>query len=155
MKKHGLFLLFGMVMSILFTTVSCRSENKGKSIGDQLRDSTIIDREYSLEASMLGYFAKDGTRNPTLFANKGDRIRITITNGETMTHDIALEKLGVKSGTLLEKGTTTSIVFLADNDDTYYCTIPGHRAAGMVGEFKIVEGDLSAPVIAGIVPMKD
>src|SRR5690606_25515092 len=41
------------------------------------------------------------------------------------------------------------------SDDTYYCTVPGHRAAGMVGEFKIVEGDLSAPVIAGIVPMKN
>lgn len=144
-----------IIMSVLFMLVCCRSENKGKSAENQLRDSTIIDREYHLEASMLGYFAKDGTRNPILRANKGDRVRITITNGETMTHDIALEKMGIKSGTLLEKGSDTSITFWAESDDTYYCTVPGHRAAGMVGEFKIVEGDLSAPVIAGIVPMKN
>lgn len=155
MKKYGLFLLSAMVLFILFMTVSCRSENKGKSSENQLRDSTIIDREYDLEASMLGYFAKDGTRNPTLFANKGDRVRITITNAETMTHDVALEQMGIKSSTILEKGTSTSITFWAESDDTYYCTIPGHRIAGMVGEFKIVEGDLSAPVIAGIVPMKN
>lgn len=51
-----------------------------------------FDRDYSLEASMLGYFAPDGSRNPTLRANKGDRVRIKITNTELMTHDIVLEK---------------------------------------------------------------
>src|SRR5690606_7446186 len=155
MKKYGLFLLSGTVLPILFMTISCKSESKGQSEGNPLRDSTKIDREYSLEASMLGYFANDGTRNPTLYANKGDRVRIIITNGETMTHDIAREKMGIKSGTILEKGTTTNITFWAENNDTYYCTIPGHRMAGMVGEFKVVEGDLSAPAIAGIVPMKN
>ena len=120
-----------------------------------MRDSTIIDRDYALKASMLGYFAIDGTRNPTLKANKGDRVRITITNGETMTHDIAMEKLGVKSGTLLEEGSTTNITFWAESDDTYYCTVPGHRAAGMVGQFKIIEGEISKPTITGIVPMKN
>lgn len=145
------------IIPILFVSlsISCRQEKKESTVENQVRDSTIIDREYELEASMLGYFAKDGTRNPTLRANKGDRVRITITNGETMTHDIAMEKIGVKSSTLLEEGTTTSITFWAENDDTYYCTAPGHRAAGMVGKFQIVDGDLSAPVIAGIVPMKD
>ncbi len=140
---------------LICITISCKSDKKGDTAEIELRDSTIIDREYNLEASMLGYFAKDGSRNPILQANKGDRVRITITNVETMTHDIALEKLVIKSGTLHEKGTTTNITFWAESDDTYYCTVPGHRAAGMVGEFKIVEGDLSAPVIAGIVPMKD
>lgn len=114
-----------------------------------------IDREYALGASMLGYFAKDGTRNPTLKANKGDRVKITITNTETMTHDIAMEKLDIKSNTLSEKGSSTSISFTAEESDTYFCTIPGHRAAGMVGKFEVVEGDLSDPVIAGIKPGKN
>ena len=155
MKKFSSLPIPLIMISFLFMLLGCKSENKGKSTQHLLRDSTIIDREYHLEASMLGYFAKDGTRNPTLRANKGDRIRITITNGETMTHDVALEKMGIKSGTILEKGSTTNITFWAEADDTYYCTVPGHRTAGMVGEFKIVEGDLSAPAIAGIVPMKN
>lgn len=114
-----------------------------------------IDREFHLEASMLGYFAKDGTRNPTLKAEKGETVRITITNGETMTHDIALEKLGVKSPTLLEEGSSTSITFVAVDDDTYYCTIPGHRAAGMVGKFELIREGESTTIIEGTLPNRD
>jgi putative membrane-bound dehydrogenase-like protein len=118
-------------------------------------DTAKIDRDYLLETSMLGYFAKDGARNPTLKANKGDRVRITIVNTELMTHDIALEKMGLKSKTLQEKGNKTSILFTADKSDTYYCTVPGHRAAGMVGNFEVVEGTISNATIAGQVPTKN
>ncbi|RRB07811.1 PVC-type heme-binding CxxCH protein [Larkinella rosea] len=118
-------------------------------------DTAKYDRDYALEATMLGYFAKDGTRNPTLKANKGDRVRITITNGEVMTHDITLEKLKLKSKTILEKGSSTSIVFKAEQNDTYYCSVPGHRAAGMVGTIEIVEGTISNATIAGQQPMKN
>ena len=121
----------------------------------QLQDTTHFDREYALEATMLGFFAKDGTRNPTLKANKGDRVRIKITNGELMTHDIALEKLGIKSKTIIEKGTTTSISFKAEQSDTYFCTVPGHRAAGMVGNFEVVEGVISNVTVQGKLPEKD
>jgi hypothetical protein len=114
-----------------------------------------VDRDYALEATMLGYFSKDGARNPTLKANKGDRVRITITNGEVMTHDIALEKLGIKSKTLQEKGSSTSISFTADKSDTYFCTVPGHRAAGMVGKFQVVEGDVAGATVAGQAPKKN
>lgn len=114
-----------------------------------------IDRDYTLESTMLGYFAKDGARNPTLKANKGDRVRITITNGEQMTHDISMEKLGMKSKTIQEKGATTSITFTADKSDTYYCSVPGHRAAGMVGTFEVVEGIIGSATVAGLVPTKN
>jgi putative membrane-bound dehydrogenase-like protein len=117
------------------------------------RDTSKIDRDYSLEASMLGYFSPDGARNPTLKANKGDKVRIKITNAELMTHDIALEKLGIKSKVILEKGMSTSITFRATENDTYFCSVPGHRAAGMVGNFEIVEGEISTATIAGSVPL--
>ncbi|GAB3909033.1 hypothetical protein GCM10028803_45920 [Larkinella knui] len=120
-----------------------------------LQDTAKIDRDYALEATMTGYFGKDGARNPTLRANKGDRVRITITNGETMTHDISLEKLKVKSKTILEKGSSTSITFTAGQSDTYFCSVPGHRAAGMVGSFEVVEGVITNATIAGQIPMKD
>jgi len=115
-------------------------------------DTLRYDRDYALQATMLGYFAPDGARNPTLRANKGDRVRITITNGELMTHDIAMEKLGIKSPAIMEKGTTTSITFKAEQSDTYYCTVPGHRAAGMVGSFEVVEGSVLGTSVAGQVP---
>ena len=113
------------------------------------------DRDYTLQATMLGYFAEDGTRNPVLKAQPGETVRITIVNGETMTHDIALEKLGLKSKVLVEKGSTASIVFNAVQSDTYFCSIPGHRAAGMVGRFEVVDGPITNEIIvAGLKPKK-
>ena len=119
------------------------------------QDTTKFDRDYALEATMLGFFAPDGARNPTLKANKGDRVRIKITNGELMTHDISLEKLGLKSKVIIEKGATTSIVFKASQSDVYYCSVPGHRAAGMVGNFEVVDGIISDKTVAGQLPVKN
>lgn len=113
------------------------------------------DRDYTLQATMLGYFGENGKRNPVLKARKGESVRIKIVNGENMTHDIALEKLGLKSKVLVQKSDTASIVFKAVNSDTYYCTVPGHRAAGMVGKFEVVEGPITDEVtVAGILPKK-
>ncbi|WP_188768053.1 PVC-type heme-binding CxxCH protein [Emticicia aquatilis] len=119
------------------------------------QDTTKIDKEFTLETTMLGYFFKNGTRNPTLKVKKGSRVRINIINGEVMTHDIALEKLGIKSGTVSEKGSKSSITFVADKNDTYYCTVPGHRAAGMVGKLEVVEGEIIEKIVVGKLPMKN
>src|SRR5690554_535403 len=143
---------------LLFFVVFISTQSMGKviSVPHELQDSTVFDRDYVLESTMLGYFGLDGTRNPVLRANKGDRVRITITNGELMAHDIAMEKMGVKSDVIVDKGASTFIVFTAESSDTYYCTIPGHRAAGMVGKFEIVEGDVDGGLtITGEDPQKD
>lgn len=119
------------------------------------QDSEKIDREFTLEATMLGYFAPDGAKNPTLRAKKGERIRLKIVNGELMTHDIALEKLALKSKTILEKGSSATLVFTAQENDTYYCSVPGHRAAGMVGKLEVSENDVTAKVVTGQIPQKN
>ena len=100
-----------------------------------------VDREYTLEMTMLGYRGLggeiDGIRNPNLWARTGDSVRITVVNGETMVHDIALEKLAVKSAQILDRGASTSITFKASASDVYFCSLPGHRAAGMEGRIDV------------------
>ena len=102
-----------------------------------------VDRDYTLQSSILGYKgvggAIDGIRNPLLQAIEGETVRITIVNAELLAHDIALEKQGVKSTEVLDVGAQTSITFTATENDTYYCTIPGHRAAGMEGKFQLIQ----------------
>ena len=121
-------------------------------------DSQVIDREYVLDAKMIGYTGIggdiDGMLNPVLRAKKGERIKVSLINGELMAHDIALEKMGVKSETLLEEGDTTSIVFRAMDDDTYYCSIPGHQQI-MRGQLKIVESFDVAVSDWGLSPRKN
>jgi putative membrane-bound dehydrogenase-like protein len=100
-----------------------------------------FDREYVLESTMLGYRGIggdiDGVRNPTLWARTGETVRITIVNGELMVHDIALEGLNLKSPQILERAARTNITFTATKSDTYYCSVPGHRAAGMEGRLEV------------------
>lgn len=144
-----------LVVSFLFCAMTTGLSAGSATSRIQTQDTSRVDRHYKLEATMVGYFAPDGTRNPTLRANKGDVVKITMTNGEMMVHDIAMEKLKVKSKFLVEKGTSASITFTAVGDDTYYCTVPGHRAAGMVGKFEVVEGDVTTETVAGQLPEND
>ena len=145
--------LISFAFAIAGSAGLCSALQQTKSGTSQ--DTIKFDRDYALEATMLGFFAPDGARNPTLKANKGDRVRIKITNGELMTHDISLEKLGLKSKVIIEKGATTSIVFKASRSDVYYCSVPGHRAAGMVGNFEVVDGIISDKTVAGQLPVKN
>ncbi|WP_257669943.1 PVC-type heme-binding CxxCH protein [Parapedobacter tibetensis] len=123
-------------------------------------DSQQIDREYVLDAKMIGYTGIggdiDGRMNPVLRAKKGERVKVSLINGELMAHDIVLEKAGVKSETMLEEGDTTSVIFKAMEDDIYYCSLPGHQMV-MRGQFKIVE-DFEAAIVSdnwGVSPRKD
>ena len=124
-----------------------------QSSGDA--DYDRIDREYVLESTMIGYTGLEGritgVLNPVLQAEPGEVVKITIINGELMPHDIAMEKLGISSEIILEAGATASIVFEALEDDTYFCTIPGHRQSGMEGRFEVVES-LEVEQVTGVPP---
>ena len=116
-----------------------------------------IDRQYTLEATMVGYRGVggeiDGVRNPTLWARTGETVRITLLNGELMVHDVALEKLAVKSPQILDKGATTTVTFKAEQSDTYFCSVPGHRLAGMEGRIEV--SDEPRTKSEGVAPAAD
>jgi nitrite reductase (NO-forming) len=96
----------------------------------------------------------DGLTNPPLRAAKGDVVQITLVNGDGMQHDIALPELDVASEFISEKGTSTLLVFEVNDDGeyVYYCTVPGHRQAGMEGRL-IVGESLEATVSAASVAL--
>jgi putative membrane-bound dehydrogenase-like protein len=124
------------------------------SVTGSAQTAAGVDREYVLHAAMLGYRGMggeiDGIRNPTLWARTGETVRVTIVNAELMVHDIALERQGVKSAQILDRGATTSITFKAERSDVYYCTLPGHRAAGMEGRLEVSEAPPPEP--EGVAP---
>lgn len=146
---------------LLLALLGCNREDAGHET-DQHEVSDIqgpIDREYVMQSTMIGYTGIggliDGVLNPVLQAKEGEIIRITIINGELMPHDIALENLGIASDVIIDPGDSTSIVFEAIENDTYYCTIPGHREAGMAGQFEVVEELAGDVFVEGILPAKD
>ena len=112
------------------------------------------DREYMLEATIVGYRGVggdiDGIKNPVLTALTGQSVRITIVNTDLVLHDIALEAMKIRSAQILDKGASASITFTAKASDTYFCTIPGHRAAGMEGRIEV--SDVPRPRPEGTLP---
>jgi nitrite reductase (NO-forming) len=87
----------------------------------------------------LAFFSQggevDGQANPVLFASVGDTVRITLINGDGMPHDIYIENLGVQSAMVIALGDQTVVEFnVTDSGEfVYFCSVPGHRSAGMEG----------------------
>jgi len=84
----------------------------------------------------------DGVVNPRLVAEPGDVVQLTLVNGDGVQHDWALEGVdGVATDMVFEEGASSVTVFRIDEPGqySYYCTVPGHRQAGMEGLLEIGE----------------
>lgn len=82
-----------------------------------------------------------GEINPDLHVPENAVVQISIINGDGAVHDIAVPEFGAQSDQVIGKGSATTIVFRATKNGTfeYWCTLPGHKAAGMFGN--IIVGD--------------
>lgn len=91
----------------------------------------------------------DGEVNPTLNVASGAVVQLTLVNGDGALHDLTLPDFDVASDQIVGKGSSTTVVFRADKDGTfdYYCSVPGHRAAGMEG--RLVVGQTSVAASTG------
>lgn len=78
----------------------------------------------------------DGEFNPTLNIPVGAVVQITLINGDGAEHDIAVPEFGAVSEHIMAKEASTIIVFKAnkEGESEYFCTLPGHKLAGMVGK---------------------
>jgi mono/diheme cytochrome c family protein len=67
------------------------------------------------------------------------QLKIDSVNESTVDHDIALEGGGVneKGETVSNGGTSTIDVDLRPGEYTFYCSVDGHRAAGMEGTLTV------------------
>ncbi|MDP2927129.1 MAG: cupredoxin domain-containing protein [bacterium] len=68
----------------------------------------------------------------------GERVKITFRNIGQAPHNLVLEGLGITTKTI-NGGQTDVVEFIAPAAGTYafFCSIPGHRSAGMEGSLKV------------------
>lgn len=64
-------------------------------------------------------------------------VTITITNTGALQHDFVVDALGIKSELLNSGESTTVTINAAPGAYEYYCSVPGHREAGMVGTLTV------------------
>ncbi len=77
----------------------------------------------------------DGQVNPTLAAQPGQTVQITLINADGIQHDLTIDELSVQTDQVGLSGQLDEVVFTVDQEGefVYYCSIPGHRQAGMWG----------------------
>jgi nitrite reductase (NO-forming) len=92
----------------------------------------------------------DGVVNPALAAQEGDTVQITLINGEGAEHDIVFPDQNIASQHVVDKGSSTTVAFRVGGpgEFVYFCSLPGHREAGMEGKLTVTP---RAPAAAAVV----
>lgn len=157
------FKLFSLLIAISILLAACGS-NASES-GNNVA-STGKTLEYSLMTAMVdGQMAFvgvgdgiDGVNNPTLSANMGDMVKITLIAGDGVEHDVAFPDFNAQSKHIAGQGATDTFEFVADKPGifTYNCLLAGHKEAGMTGKFEVTgstanTGAPAAPVRNSVV----
>jgi plastocyanin len=77
--------------------------------------------------------------SPTATAKAG-KVTVDFTNPQPLSHDVAIEDSSGKTigkTELVAEGSSSAVVDLKPGTYTYYCTVPGHREAGMEGTLTV------------------
>ncbi len=75
-------------------------------------------------------------RPPTLEVEAGRPVLLTVTNGGAMPHDVKLD--GTRGTRMLDPGETQEVdLGVIEQQGLAWCTVPGHREAGMVLELTV------------------
>lgn len=84
----------------------------------------------------------EGQVNPTLTVYEGELVQINLINGEGAEHDVFIDGYNARSSRVIGKNASSTFSFLANKpgEFAYFCTIAGHRAAGMEGLIQVVAG---------------
>ena len=131
-----------MTALILFACASAaHSASEGKVV-EYAPASGMIDGKFTYIGVGGGI---DGVSNLVLSANVGDTVKITLTSGDGIEHDISFPDFNATSEHLVGQGASVTLSFTVDKGGNfdYFCTIPGHREAGMEVKFSIAGGPVS------------
>lgn len=90
----------------------------------------------------------DGKVNPTLMVHEGELIQINLINGEGAEHDMVIDQYAARSSVVVGKNASSTFSFTAGKvgEFAYFCSIAGHRLAGMEGLIQVMAGPREAMV---------
>jgi nitrite reductase (NO-forming) len=81
----------------------------------------------------------DGVVNPTLTADPGDVVEITLINRDNIMHNLTIDEFGVATPdiAILDEQAVVTFAVGEEGSYIYYCSITGHRQAGMFGTLQV------------------
>lgn len=135
-----LYKIVGLLLVLTIFVTACGNASADK------KASNVI--EYTLKTEMANgqmIFTGvgggiDGFTNPTLTAQVGDTVKVTLTSGDGVEHGITFPDFNAVSQHVVGKGSSTTVTFTVDKPGNfkYFCEIAGHKEAGMIGEFDVM-----------------
>lgn len=160
------FKIFGLLIAISVLISACAGAGPNPVVAESSSNSStgkVI--EYAFTSNMIDgkmAFVGDGggingVVNPTLSANAGDTVRVTLTSGEGVEHNISFPDFNATSESVVGKGTSTTLEFVVDKGGsfTYICSVAGHKEAGMLGKFEVSGSGPGNDAPAASVPAGD
>jgi FtsP/CotA-like multicopper oxidase with cupredoxin domain len=163
MNKQKIFILSSLLLVSTLLISSCAVPATGGAFEDAILDDAMEEEALEEDAmigastlveftlvtgttgSGLAFFGQggeiDGLVNPVLIASAGDTVRIILINGDGMPHDIFLPDIGVQSAMTAILGEHAIVEFKVSisREFVYFCSVPGHRAAGMEGMLVVMQ----------------
>lgn len=76
----------------------------------------------------------------TSASTQAGEVTIEFDNPQSLTHDVAIESSGgeeIGKTELIANGSDSTVVNLKPGFYTFYCSVPGHREAGMEGALSV------------------
>jgi len=124
-----------LVVLISACAGSSNSESAGRTLEYALKTATVDGKMVYIGVGG----GIDGVQNPVLSATTGDMVKVTLTSGDGTEHDISFPDFNATSEHVVGKSSSKTVTFLVDKGGSfsYFCTLPGHREAGMEGKFNV------------------
>ena len=105
---------------------------EGESGGEAEGGTAASGHTLQIEADPNGNLAYTKTSETV----KAGKVTVDFTNPQPLEHDVAIENAAgetVGQTETVAEGSDSTVVELKPGTYTYYCTVPGHRDAGMEG----------------------
>ena len=89
-----------------------------------MKEVTVVGTEFSFSPALIT-------------VKSGEKVKLTFQNNGSVSHNLVVEGLGISTKTI-GRGKTETLEFTAPASGTYkfFCSVPGHRPAGMEGSLK-------------------
>jgi uncharacterized cupredoxin-like copper-binding protein len=146
MKKIAV--AFALILAS-FALVACgdSSDDTSATSAETTETQTETGKEGTAEggtagsAATLDFEVGDGlTYTSDSASAKAGKVTVNLTNSQPLTHDVAIEDSSSKTiaqTELIAEGSDSTTANLKPGEYTFYCTVPGHREAGMEGTLTV------------------
>ncbi|MBN9071314.1 MAG: nitrite reductase, copper-containing [Rhizobiales bacterium] len=118
--------------------------------GSSYHSATIFTLRTGIAGGRMVYIGVggdiDGKVNPDIMVHEGETVQINLINGEGAEHDVVIDQYAARSSVVVGKNASSTFSFVATKvgEFAYFCSIAGHRQAGMEGLIKVMAGPREA-----------